>query len=295
MNPKRNATAIKEMRIIEQTVTGKRSKETCEDGIVITADFAAVIDGSTSKTPLRVNPSMSNGQYCMMQVKRYIETMPADTSVGDFCRGITRRIMAVYEDNGADMERLRLHPEERMTASAAVYSACLGQVWLVGDCQCFAGGTLFENQKPMEKVLAERRASFLLNEISGGRLSASDVMNGQDPGRELIISGLIDSCRSQNKAYSVIDGFPIPMQTIKVIDIPAGVEELVLASDGYPFLRPTLRESEAELRDLLDKDPLCISRFKATKGLKAGFSSFDDRCYIRLDISGNSAVDTKRP
>ena len=58
--------------------------------------------------------------------------------------------------------------------------------------------------------------------------------------------------------------------------------EIVLASDGYPRLMPTLRESEKELECLLAEDPLCIGDNIATKGLKVGQKSFDDRSYIRL-------------
>ena len=39
------------MIIIEQSIIGKKCQEVCEDGLVVTDDFIAVIDGSTSKTP----------------------------------------------------------------------------------------------------------------------------------------------------------------------------------------------------------------------------------------------------
>ena len=39
------------MKIIESKIVGKKSQEACEDGMVVTDDFIAVIDGSTSKTP----------------------------------------------------------------------------------------------------------------------------------------------------------------------------------------------------------------------------------------------------
>ena len=42
------------MKIIEQNLVGKYTQDTCEDGIVITDNFIAVIDGSTSKTTFRL-------------------------------------------------------------------------------------------------------------------------------------------------------------------------------------------------------------------------------------------------
>ena len=51
------------MKIIESSIIGKKSQEACEDGMVVTDDFIAVIDGSTSKTPKHLNPDMKNGRY----------------------------------------------------------------------------------------------------------------------------------------------------------------------------------------------------------------------------------------
>lgn len=40
---------VNTMKIIESNIIGKKSQEACEDGLVMTDDFIAVIDGSTSK------------------------------------------------------------------------------------------------------------------------------------------------------------------------------------------------------------------------------------------------------
>lgn len=55
-----------------------------------------------------------------------------------------------------------------------------------------------------------------------------------------------------------------------------------MASDGYPFLKPTLAESEEALAHLLAYDPQCTHEFIATKGIVVGNKSFDDRTYIRF-------------
>lgn len=80
------------MTITEQFICGKHTAADCEDGIVITNDFAAVIDGSTSKTPKRLDPSMKNGRFAMLLISEYIKQMPADYTMNNFCRGITLRI-----------------------------------------------------------------------------------------------------------------------------------------------------------------------------------------------------------
>ena len=58
----------------------------------------------------------------------------------------------------------------------------------------------------------------------------------------------------------------------------------MLATDGYPFLCPTLAESEARLQQQRENDPLNIGDFKATKGFMKGNNSFDDRTYIRFQV-----------
>ena len=57
---------------------------------------------------------------------------------------------------------------------------------------------------------------------------------------------------------------------------------VVLASDGYPLLRPTLQQSEQDLDRLLKEDPQCCRLYESTKGLKPGNKSFDDRTYVRF-------------
>jgi glycerophosphoryl diester phosphodiesterase len=72
------------------------------------------------------------------------------------------------------------------------------------------------------------------------------------------------------------------MNGIKTIDV-SRAREIVLATDGYPFLKPTLAESEAALRELLRKDPMLVTLYQATKGIMQGNCSFDDRAYLRVN------------
>ena len=90
------------MIIIEQSIIGKKCQEACEDGLVVTDEFIAVIDGSTSKTPKHLNPEMKNGRYAMMLISEYIrQELKADATVDDFCQGITHYICdKVYKPLG---------------------------------------------------------------------------------------------------------------------------------------------------------------------------------------------------
>ncbi|MFQ8820703.1 MAG: hypothetical protein ACLR8W_03085 [Segatella copri] len=291
------------MKIIESSIIGKKSPEACEDGMVVTDDFIAVIDGSTSKTPKHLNPDMKNGRYAMMLISEYIwEELKADASVDDFCQGVTAYIYnKVYEKLGVE-ERLKEHPEERLTASAILYSRTRNEVWMVGDCQAIIDGKLYENGKPYEQEIARKRVEL----IEQG-LSPAEARKQIEP---LLIKAMLSG---QNQTYTVIDGFPIYREGVKVVSvsdsssvqdsvpasdsvpcsdsasasdtIPSSSSEIVLASDGYPFLKPTLAVSEAALAEQIANDPQNIRSFIATKGIVEGNKSFDDRTYIRLFIA----------
>ena len=275
------------MKIIEKNIIGKKSQEACEDGLVITDDFIAVIDGSTSKTPKHLSPDMKNGRYAMTLISEYIQQeLKPDASVDDFCQGITAYIYnKVYQPMGIT-EQLRLHPEERLTASAIIYSNQRKEVWMVGDCQAIIKGQWYDNSKPYEQEIAMKRVAL--------------IQQGMEPAeaRKCIEPMLIEAMlEGQNKSYAVIDGFPIYLEGVRVVSVEddsstessssecnTSSQEIVLASDGYPFLKPTLAASEAALSHLIAYDPQCIHEFVATKGLVEGNKSFDDRTYIRFDI-----------
>lgn len=257
------------MTITEQFICGKHTAADCEDGIVITNDFAAVIDGSTSKTPKRLDPSMKNGRFAMLLISEYIKQMPADYTMNNFCRGITLRIAEEYAKRGI-AEDMAKHPEERLTASVIIYSNSRKEVWMVGDCQAIIDGEHYDNSKPYEQEIAMQRATLIKN-----GMSPKEARCAIEP---QLIKAMLEG---QNRQYAVIDGTPIYMPGTRIVTASHCV---VLASDGYPTLLPTLHESEEALAQHLTDDPQNITDFIATKGLVDGNVSFDDRAYIKLTI-----------
>lgn len=201
------------MHIQESFICGKHTAADCEDGMVITPHFAAVIDGSTSKTPMRLNPTMKNGRFAMLIISDYIQQMPACATI----------------DN-----------------------------------------KYYDNSKPFEQEIALQRANLIKN-----GMSPTEARRTIEP---QLIKAMLEG---QNRQYAVIDGTPIYMPGTRTIPVSRSV---VLASDGYPTLHPTLNDSEAALAQQLANDPQNISTFIATKGLVEGNSSFDDRAYISLTV-----------
>ena len=225
---------------------------------------------------------MSNGRYAMRLISKYIHKMPANTSCHQFCVEATKLINSHYRFR-FPKQRMMEHPEERLCASAVVYSRLRHEVWLVGDCHCLIGGQYYDNPKPYEQPLAEMRAQKVRELLAEG-VSKEALLQPKDPARDVMIPSMLELMHNQNVTYAVIDGFPIPEKLVPVITLDFQPWEIVLASDGYPRLAPTLAETEALLDEQRQKDPLNIGDFKATKAFVEGNNSFDDRSYIRFIV-----------
>lgn len=250
-----------------------------EDGIVATDDFIAVIDGSTSKSPKRISPDITNGRLCMLLITEFIRQTGKDITLKDFCLSVTEHIKEHYKHSA--IHHLAQHPEERLTASCAIYSNHRQEVWMIGDCLCMIENELFDNPKPDEERIAMARAEIATRLIESGKESV-DSLRHNDKARQAILPELISSMKGQNKTYSVVDGFPIPIDKVRKICLQEKPSQIVLATDGYPHLHTTLAQTENALYKQQSEDPLNIGIFKATKGFMAGNNSFDDRAYIRF-------------
>ena len=127
---------------------------------------------------------MSNGRYAMTIVSRIIRRLPPDASCHQFCVAATKAIRDVYTPSwyhfpllsrrgqgwsDPPLLHLATHPEERLCASAVIYSNRRREIWLVGDCQCLVGGELCENPKPYEQRLAEMRAVRVKELLATGK------------------------------------------------------------------------------------------------------------------------------
>lgn len=232
---------------------------------------------------------MSNGRYAMLLISRYIRRMPASSSCHDFCKGVTAYIHRHYKypllpflTPRSRMQRVMDYPEERLTASTIIYSRMRREVWMVGDCQCLANGEYYDNPKPYEQRLAELRGERVRELLAQGVTQEQQLES--DPARQVVIAPLLETMKNQNKTFAVIDGFRIAEQLVPVYTLDFQPWELVFASDGYPWLCPTLAESEEKLRQQRETDPLNIGAFKATKAFLKGNNSFDDRSYIRFKV-----------
>lgn len=270
--------------IEECFLKGKHSPETNEDGIIVTPDFVAVIDGATAKSDFRLDGKAS-GRLAMELALEAIRNFPKDIDAEQAIGRITDRIYSFYKEHNL-LDGLKEEPGKRFTANGVIYSVARGEVWQVGDCQCIIGDLYSQNEKEIDAIMANARAAF--NEAALANGATMKDLEAHDPGRDFIYPFLQRQAVLQNNpnpehpyAFPVFDGFPVNMKQVNIFPI-GNVEEIILSSDGYPKLFPTLQESESYLANILEKDPLCMRLYKSTKGVKKGNCSFDDRSYIKL-------------
>jgi hypothetical protein len=133
------------------------------------------------------------------------------------------------------------------------------------------------------------RAYYLTALIRQGLL-VSNVLAGDDPGRELILPMLKEESKLRNVDlpgrwyWGGIDGTHVPARHIKQIDLPLEPTTVCLATDGYQRVFDNLEQTETVLRDTITKDPLMIAGHPETKGVYSDQSSFDDRTYVKMTI-----------
>ena len=273
-----------DMQIKEYFLCGKKSAETNEDGIFLSKNFAAIVDGATAKSQFSLN-GKSTGRLAMELVIKAISKLPEGICMSDAIANISAAIYNFYKENNL-LAELKNKPNLRFTASAVIYSKSLNEIWQIGDCRFLVGSTYSTNEKEIDEIMAKARAAFNETAIINGEITLESLKD-HDPGRDFIMpfltrQALLQNCPYKNQfSFAVFDGFTIDPK--KVIVFPVGkAKEFVLSSDGYPQTFNTLEKSEQYLHAIMQKDPNCIREYKCTKGLKKGNRSFDDRAYLKI-------------
>ena len=293
------------MRLVEQSIRSKAgiNLATCEDDLVVTNDFACVVDGATSVTGGRwTSAQITGGQWASRILIDGVKNLRPTCSAREAVDQLTRCIQGAYRSEEGVLETMENKPEERATASMMLYSKHLNQLICVGDCQAAlidASGKIFRVIQPVKHndvVMSQARCMFLQLELSRGK-TVEELRKIPDVGREFIEPLRKGQRLFQNNPtahplyqYWVMDGFPVLDKGIEIHDLPRRTRQIILASDGYPKLYSTLEETETELRSILDKDPLLMDLCMGTKGVRPGADSFDDRTYLRIDVSGRASA-----
>ena len=259
------------MRILEQFTCSKTGDpNTNEDAFRIGEWFCLVADGVTSKHAARWN-GKTGGQLAVESIMAAVEQLSGSETAQE---AFARIRQAIREQDLPD----DIFPQ----ASVLIYNHNRRELWSVGDCPFILNGTYYRNEKKVDQLLSALRQMTIASLLMAGH--TEDELLRHDLSRELLLpflrlqSNLIDS--DSEFSYSVVDGIHHGRK-ITILPVPPG-SELILATDGYPDLKPTLAESEHALARILEEDPLCYRIFPSTKGISKGNISFDDRTFLKI-------------
>lgn len=274
------------LKVIEQNTIGKyTTTPSNEDAVVVTPYYAAVIDGATPKTSFRYPNGETPGARAARLLVSAIEQLPQQA---DAFSAIAQLSATLHQED--------VTAANRPTASIVIYSNYRREIWMVGDCQYALLSSqsekrfrTFGNPKRIDAILSRWRGDIIRSLLSRSVCQQEDIVI-HDPGRDIIQPFITRQVRFQNLAeehplaYGALDGEKVPQRFILCQPVESEVEQIILASDGYPKLFGTLQETEDELQRLLSIDPLCIGPLAGTKGVKPGNISYDDRTYLRLNL-----------
>jgi hypothetical protein len=266
--------------VLERFVQGKSAGRACEDLVVTTSDFAAVIDGATDETGTLYG-GKTGGLLAAETLASEIEQLSPRATARQFADRLSAALSLAASQAG-------LHGGSSVrwpSASLVCLSFTRNEIWRIGDCSFLVDGEPNIGTKRVDDAAYGFRAAINASLLAAG-MPLEEIL-GSDPGAGFA-RPLFDIQQHLTNhegpwGYGCINGRPVPDRFVEVFPLAPDVDQVVLASDGFPDLRKTLEESEIRLRELLEIDPAAVAELWAVgKALRPGANSVDDRAYLRV-------------
>ncbi|MGH1362185.1 MAG: PP2C family serine/threonine-protein phosphatase [Calditrichia bacterium] len=273
-------------KILEQFIQPKTGDmKNCEDRVHISENYVAVIDGTTSRTNRKWRRE-TGGQLVARVIDESLHLLNSKANAFEAVEFITSRVDDAFKNVGLT-EAIASGKVETPSASFCALSLSRRELWSVGDCRYRIGGNIYMPEKYLDTLLAEVRALRLEIALKDG--ATIEELREKDSGRRFILPLLKKMSMFSNRkvepyGYPVINGLPVLEQDIHIRNVPKKTKSIILASDGYPALKKSLKKAEAHLQKLLARDPLLFRDLKSTKGVIKGNLSFDDRSWIKIRL-----------
>lgn len=123
------------MKIIESFLLGKnKDPSKCEDIIFTNNNFAAIIDGATSKSKYTFNGN-STGKQAALLVEMALKSLKYDATKEETADHITQTIHDFYKNENY-LPKIIEDASNKCTASVIIYSKFQAEIWMFGDCHC---------------------------------------------------------------------------------------------------------------------------------------------------------------
>lgn len=186
-----------------------------------------------------------------------------------------------YADSAAVMRH-----GPRPAASCAFLSVARDELWAVGDTLLMLDGREIDLTKKIDEAATLYRCAFVASMLAAG--VSIETLLAEAPDYEHVRpllavqqESFMNRPEQKDFGYANIDGADDVLPLVRVIPL-AGVKSIVMASDGYPVLHGTLKDSEDTLARMIAAEPTMHSLSFQIKGMRKGQASFDDRAYLSL-------------
>lgn len=253
-----------------------------QDGLVITGSYIGVIDAYQTRG-WRAWNKMPGGLFARTVLER---------AIGNLAPGLDHReaftlLHNALQSEGAKCiegmadEEIYAFPMARVT----IYSADKKQIWRLGDSPFVVDGELNRPRNEALEAAAAYRAQ-VLNKFLAQERDLYDLVNS-DIGRSAIMETIAKEDRKADGVTALTARQGASLETIlehvEVFQLHDD-QMVILGTDGYPHLLPTLDESEDWLMEEKDRDPLFINDYKALRGWGEYDGGYDDRTYVRFVV-----------
>ena len=157
---------------IESTSIGNTNFKN-DDEIYIGENYAAVIDGVSSKSAIIVNGEKIRIADIIIDAIKRIDSKNAPTyakelNLNEFLQIINMYIKKFYDENKISLEKHKLE------ATGAIYSKFFNQIWMVGDCRAIYDGKTIEHELEADELYAKIRYRVIQGLLKEG-YTADDI------------------------------------------------------------------------------------------------------------------------
>ena len=240
-----------------------------------------MIDGFTDPSGTTFD-GVSGGRFASRAIAAVVRALPRAVTAEEAVRAMSAAL------SGA---RPRVRPGPggpgfgRPCAVATLYSDERREVWRVGDAPFMVGSDLHARTTAVNRAAADFRRALVSALLTAG--ADADELRSSQAGfsalRPLLdVQAALGNRVDSPFGYPVLDGSRVPRDFIEVHAVEDD-RDVVLATDGYPELLPTLLASEERLAEMLRADPLGIDELADVgKEWDPANCSYDDRAYVRL-------------
>lgn len=253
------------------------------DGLVINGNYLAVIDAYQARG-WRAWDGKPAGIFAKNIIVSTLGNLVGDLDAAEV---ITRLEKELQKQSALCMETFRddeiyAYPQARVL----IYSAAKREIWRLGDSPFVIDGKLYEKKSETLEKARQKRVEVTEHFLANDRTDLKDLID-HDYGRSAAMELIVQEERRVDGVESLSGRADVDMDKLlsNVEVFPVEVDqEVILASDGFPRILPTLDESEDWLAAERARDPLFIHDYQALKGATDEDMGYDDRSYIRFTV-----------